>query len=590
MAAEIYEDEEEVINRFLDFEKRSTTHFKDFFDRIKEDRRFLSGEHFDETDDEILGNKRYKAPVDVISNQIRAIANQYSVNPYQWLTKDGQLDFIGSEFLNTTSSKASIMEALKSTVAFGLSYIVISTDYDLNNQVEPILYNIPDVTKVLYDPDSVELDGKDARKAAIIDIKSKDWIINTYGPEYIADKNDKPLVNISEAYDEDSMPLITFFEKTEQGISVYKMLNNSVIEYSVLENVQRLPIIPIYGDSYYLNDKITYKGIVRQARPIQKIIDITYCQLIERMAKSPKNMFLASKDSVEGLENYYKNSDKNRNQLLLYNTGKTPPQKMDNSYATGDIMGVLSNCIGMMQNLTGVQSIGIPEVGDSRTATEVMLNDKSFINNIRHYFEHLKASFRAAGEVFYGMLGFKISVTVVKGPESEMQRQIARQQMANLINITPDDKKLLLINNINKTFEDNEYIKNFNQELMNGPSPEVLKMQQQMAMMQQQMQQQIDQANQANLELSKELEQANLQLLGFEQSNKNNLIMAQLKAETDLRKEVLKIESDAAKDDKKAQIDLAKESMKQEQENIRLAAELQSDNQKEIINILTDEK
>lgn len=588
MAAEI--QDEEVIERFLNFEKRSTTHFKDFFDRIKEDRRFLSGEHFDETDDEILGNKRYKAPVDVISNQIRAIANQYSSNPYQWLTKDGQLDFIGSEFLNTTSSKASIMEALKSTVAFGLSYVVISTDYDLNNQVEPILYNIPDVTKVLYDPDSVELDGKDARKAAIIDIKSKDWIANTYGPEYVSDKNEKPLVNISEAYDEDSMPLITFFEKTEQGISVYKMLNNSVIEYSVLENVQRLPIIPIYGDSYYLNDKITYKGIVRQARPIQKIIDITYCQLIERMAKSPKNMFLASKDSVEGLENYYKNSDKNRNQLLLYNTGKTPPQKMDNTYATGDIMTVLSNCIGMMQNLTGVQSIGIPDVADSRTATEVMLNDKSFVNNIRHYFEHLKASFRAAGEVFYGMLGFKVSVNVVKGPESEMQRQIARQQMANLINITPDDKKLLLIKNINSTFEDNEYIQKFNQELMNGPSPEVLNIQQQMAMMQQQMQQQIDQANQANLELSKELEQANLQLLGFEQSNKNNLIMAQLKAETDLQKEVLKIESDAVKDDKKAQIDLAKESMKQQQENIRLAAELQSDNQKEIINTLTDEK
>ena len=313
MAAEIYD--EEVIERFLNFEKRSTTHFKDFFDRIKEDRRFLAGEHFDETDDDILGNKRYKAPVDVISNQIRSIANQYSANPYQWLTKDGQLDFIGSEFLNTTSSKASIMEALKSTVAFGLSYIVISTDYDLNNQVEPILYNIPDVTKVLYDPDSVELDGKDARKAAIIDLKSKDWIANTYGPEYVSDKHNKPLVDISESYDEDSMPLITFFEKTEQGISIYKLLNNSVIEYSVLENVQRLPIIPIYGDSYYLNDKITYKGIVRQARPIQKIIDITYCQLIERMAKSPKNMFLASKDSVEGLENYYKNSDKNRTNL-----------------------------------------------------------------------------------------------------------------------------------------------------------------------------------------------------------------------------------------------------------------------------------
>jgi hypothetical protein len=588
MAAEIYD--EEVIERFLNFEKRSTAHFKDFFDRIKEDRRFLSGEHFDETDDEILGNKRYKAPVDVISNQIRSIANQYSANPYQWLTKDGQLDFIGSEFLNTTSSKASIMEALKSTVAFGLSYIVISTDYDLNNQVEPILYNIPDVTKVLYDPDSVELDGKDARKAAIIDIKSKDWIANTYGPEYVSDKNEKPLVNISESYDEDSMPLITFFEKTEQGISIYKLLNNSVIEYSVLENVQRLPIIPIYGDSYYLNDKITYKGIVRQARPIQKIIDITYCQLIERMAKSPKNMFLASKDAVEGLENYYKNSDKNRNQLLLYNTGKTAPQKMDNTYATGDIMTVLSNCIGMMQNLTGVQSIGLPEIADSRTATEVMLADKSFINNIRHYFEHLKASFRAAGEVFYGMLGFKVSVNVIKGPESEMQRQIARQQMANLVNITPDDKKLMLIKNINSTFEDNEYIQKFNQELMNGPSPEVIKLQQQMAMMQQQMQQQIDQANQANIELSKELEQANLQLLGFEQSNKNNLIMAQLKAETDLRKEVLKIESDAVKEDKKAQIDLAKESMKQEQENIRLAAELQADNQKEMINIITDEQ
>ncbi len=84
--------EEHLLKEFNGFESRSHSFYKDFYDRIKDDRNFLSGEHFDESDKKRFGNSRLKMPVDIISNTIRSIVNQYSSSPFSWNTSNSELN------------------------------------------------------------------------------------------------------------------------------------------------------------------------------------------------------------------------------------------------------------------------------------------------------------------------------------------------------------------------------------------------------------------------------------------------------------------------------------------------------------------
>lgn len=84
--------EESLIEKYEKFEHRSHDFISEFYSRIKEDRNFLSGEHFDESDKKRFGNSRLKMPVDIISNTVRSIVNQYSSSPFSWNTSHSELN------------------------------------------------------------------------------------------------------------------------------------------------------------------------------------------------------------------------------------------------------------------------------------------------------------------------------------------------------------------------------------------------------------------------------------------------------------------------------------------------------------------
>lgn len=580
---------DELLDDYKKFQKRSHDYYKDFFDRIKEDRDFLYGKHFDETDDKRFGKTRMKGQIDVISNTIRSITNQYSSNPYAWLTNDEQVNDLASRFLNESNVRSNIIKALKNGVGFGLGYIVLSTETNRNEEVVPTLYSIPKVTNVYFDPDSIEVDGSDAFKCIIVDIKSKDWIKSTFGEEFVTDKNEKPVFDIEESYDDDEMPLITYYVRENNTVTIYKLLNNGLVEDPTELIMDRLPVIPIYGEEIFSEDKISYQGIVRQVRPIQKLIDYTYSQLCERLAKSPKNAWIGTKEALEGYEDYYKNFDKSVNPLLLYNKYdekkqlNNAPQRQDMTIQYADLTSVLENSLGLMQTITGVQSIGIPDQKGEITATEALLNVKAYTNNIRNFFDNLKESFKSAGYVFLQLLGYDLELKVEQGPEDQMQRQTARAELMQLTQLVPEEKRMDLVGAITSTLDDNQFIRKFNQAVFDGTNPEVLRMQQQMQQAQAQFQQQMQQQVQANGELQKQLQQAQMQIIAMENSNKTNIVIEQMRIQADLQKEAMKLQANAEGDAKERLADMQKEAMKQQGENARFAAKLQQENTEKIL-------
>jgi hypothetical protein len=586
------ENIEGLLEDYKKFQKRSHDYYKDFYERIRDDRDFLSGKHFDETDDKRFGKSRLKGQIDIVSNTIRAIANQYSTSPYTWVTSDEAVNNLASNFLNETNIKSNLAQGLRNAVGFGLGYIVLTTEEDRNGNVVPTLYSVPKVTNVFYDPDSAQIDGSDACKCIIVDIKSKDYIRSTYGDEFVTEKNKKPLFDIDDEYGEDEMPVITYYVKGKGTVTIYKLLNSGLLEEPVELMLDRLPVIPIYGEEIFIDDKLSYRGIVRQVKPIQKLIDYTYSQLCERLAKSPKNAWIGTKEALEGYEDYYKNFDKSVNPLLIFNKYDSakkenqPPQRQDMTIQYADLTTVLQNSLGLMQNITGVSSVGIPDQKGEITATEALISAKSYSNNIRNFFDNLKESFKSAGFVFLQLLGLDLDVRVEQGPEDQMSRQSARAELMQIAQLVPEEKRLDLIGAITSTLDNNQFIRKFNMALFDGTSPEIVRMQQQMQQMQAQFQEQLQQQQQANEELQKQLQQAQIQIVAMENSNKSNIIIEQMRIQADLQKEAMKLQANAEGEEKDRLVEMEKEAMKQQNENARFAAKIQQENTSKIAEVL----
>ena len=491
---------DELIERFKKFERQSYGKFKDLFEQIKLDRKFISGDQVDTLDhtltDASIGEGVPLMSLNVVKNAIRTVVNTYLPNTYKWQYTNNQgvdvnLNTIADQFLSDADNSTATVEALSNAVGTALGVLVFSNDYDIDGSIKPVLYSIPDVTNVRLDPNASKLNFADATKAAIVEIKSKEWFKSNYGLEYLNEYY-KPLIDISEDYDRKTMmPLITYYEKEDNQVICYKLAGSELLEEPQVLPYSYIPVVPVFGESDWANaSKQSWTGITTIMRPIQRMINYAYRQIIIRASKVPKNTWVGGDEALQGREKYWQNSERNLNPIRIYNEYSKdhsrkldPPHREDNQIVFEDVTALMDKSLQMTNSIVGIPAIGL-ESEIEKTATEVLSNQKTFNNNVRNYIYHLKYSMQLIGllfaeEIYKQPLYGKIKVTVVAGPDDAMSKQEARVQLstyANLITSDEDKRKLLMAECAIEN--DNPYINNFAKTLQPMPSQGELQAQQ----------------------------------------------------------------------------------------------------------------
>lgn len=491
---------EDIIQRFKKFESTSYTKYKDLYDQIREDRKFIGGEQADKLDhtltDATIGEGVPLMSLNVVKNAIRTVVNTYLPNQYKWQYTNSQgvdanLNTLADQFLSDADNSTATVEALTNAVGTALGVLVFSNDYDIDGSIKPVLYSIPDVTNVRLDPNASKLNFADATKAAIVELKSKDWFKTNYGIEYLNEYY-KPLIDISEEYDRKTlMPLVTYYEKEDNQVICYKLAGSELLEEPQVLPYSYIPVVPVFGESDWASaSKQSWTGITTIMRPIQRMINYAYRQIIIRASKVPKNTWVGGDEALQGREKYWQNSERNLNPIRIYNeyskdhTRKLdPPHREDNQIVFNDVSELMDKSLQMTNSIVGIPAIGL-ESQIERTATEVLANQKTFNNNVRNYIYHLKYSMQLIGllfaeEMYKQPLYGKIKVSVVAGPDDAMSKQEARVQLAayaNLITSDEDKRKLLMAEC--SIENDNPYINNFANSLQPQPTQGELQAQQ----------------------------------------------------------------------------------------------------------------
>ena len=548
---------DELIERFKKFESASYTKFKDLYNQIKLDRKFIGGDQCDDLDhtltDATIGEGVPLMSLNVVKNAIRTVVNTYLPNQYKWQYTNSQgvdtnLNAVADQFLSDADNSTATVEALTNAVGTALGVLVFSNDYDIDGSVKPVLYSIPDVTNVRLDPNASKLNFADATKAAIVELKSKDWFKTNYGIEYLNEYY-KPLIDISEEYDRKTlMPLITYWEKADNQVICYKLAGSELLEDPQVLPYSYIPVVPVLGESDWASaSKQSWTGITTIMRPIQRMINYAYRQIIIRASKVPKNTWVGGDEALQGREKYWQNSERNLNPIRIYNeyskdhTRKLdPPHREDNQIVFNDVSELMDKSLQMTNSIVGIPAIGL-ESQIERTATEVLANQKTFNNNVRNYIYHLKYSMQLIGllfaeEMYKQPLYGKIKVSVVAGPDDAMSKQEARVQLtsyANLITSDEDKRKLLMAECAIEN--DNPYINNFAKTLQPMPSQGELQAQQ----MLEQANDTIHQRDQQIIELQKQINDLQMQQQLQAYSVEQQLLLNDQKHKQEMEKLVL---------------------------------------------------
>lgn len=575
----------DLIEDFKQFESSSYTKFKDLYEQIKNDRKYIAGDQLDDVDDNLLGDE-VKCKLNITQNAIRTIVNTYLPNQYKWSYNDEQLNQAGIDFLSDVDNYTASVEALQNAVGTALGVIVFSTDTDIDGSIKPIIYSVPDVTNVRLDPNATKLNFADSTKAAIVELKSKEWVEQNYGVE--VNNVEKPLIDISETYDRKNLiPLVTYYKKENDKVTVYKLLNDDLLEEPIVLPYSYIPVVPVFGEQSWTKDnKQTWSGITTQMRSIQRLVNYSYRQLLIRCAKVPKNTWQGGVLATQNFEKYYQNADKTMNPFLPHNEyGKGPdgnvvkleaPTRISNEIQFADVSQLMQNALGLTNTIIGIPAAGL-ETDVSKTATEVLTNEKIFNNNVRNYLYHLKFSMQLLGmifaENFYNQPLFgKIKVSVVEGPDGAMEKQEARlqlQQYAALVTSDTEKQKLLLAQCA--VDSDNEYVKNFAMSLQPAPTQGELEAQQ----MVEQANNEIKQRDQQIFDLQKQLQELQQQQQVQAYSLQREMLLEQQKFEHNKEMKLLeaKLEKNDPQEIMKADAEITKAQLDVEKAAVELRKE-----------------
>ena len=515
---------EEVIELWKDFESRANTKRSTQIARIKEDRSFLSGNQWEKADSRLIAKSRPRRVINVLANSVNSTANGYANYPYKWYSDNQEIDMAADAFIKNGSNNRAAYDVLYSEVAFGLGYFAIGSESvsdENGNQVEvPALYSIDKIENVYFDPDSIERDGHDAVEAAIVEFKSKNYVEAKFGERWVTAKGVRPLINVTDNTNPDTMCIVTYFRVEDGKCSVYRMLNNDFLEEPTQLDIERVPIFPVYGEKTWDGDDELWQGLVRKGAPIQKIINYAFTQLGERMAIAPKPTFLTTPQAVEGYDDGYRNFFNNLNPLLLWNEtspdGKVKypePKRIDNSVQYGDITAIISANLELLSTITGVDAKGLIDGQPQVTATEVIYNERQTQSTVRHFFASLRDTFKAVGETVLKLMGYgNVNLDVIQGPSEYCEKQVARQELIQLAALVPDTEKMKLVDGILLSHNDNPILRNVFGAIHSAPQPSP--MEQQAFDTIEQMKQAIEQKNVQIEDMKKQLEQ-------WEQYDKN---------------------------------------------------------------------
>jgi hypothetical protein len=272
-------------------------------------------------------------------------------------------------------------------------------------------------------------------------------------------------------------------EIRKRDVETFRIMWARVTGSQILEGPEErpgkhFPIIPIFGKNINIENKINYRGAVRNSKDSQRLYNYNRSASAELLSLAPKAPYLLTPTQVQNHEAEWKLSNKRNFTYLLYNPdgrAKGIPQRQPpNPVSTGIQQEVLVSD-QELHDTTGLQRSALGKQGNEKSGKAIMARQKEgdvgnyqFTDNLIRAMTHLGRILvdlipiyydtprvvrifqedgkdipvmvnqpNESGQI-YDLTTGRYDVTVNVGPSFTTQRQEAASSMIEFLQYVPD--------------------------------------------------------------------------------------------------------------------------------------------------------
>jgi len=193
------------------------------------------------------------------------------------------------------------------------------------------------------------------------------------------------LMSNGEVYKEDKLKLVRD-ELAAEGITVVKerKIEDKIVKSYISSGLEILegpfiwpgswiPIIPVYGYKFFLDNEFHYHGKVRFARDSQRLYEYITSSLVETIVQVPRDPYWVSEVQAEGFEDQYSTFNTKKPPFMYYKNDPEnpgPPSRTGAPAVQSALIQQLQQADFDIQATMGEfrASLGIPEGDQSGTA------------------------------------------------------------------------------------------------------------------------------------------------------------------------------------------------------------------------------
>lgn len=448
------EDIKEILDKCNRFLKKSDSRYSTTINRAVNDLRLYSGNFWSS---DLIKDYRRKSRINLSLNNwnpiVNAISSPISNSPWHIeLTEDNynEIQDAIDNIEHDNDSKSALVESFRKTVLCGYGFLVISTVEDeLTMEPKIIVESVNRLDSVAIDPNCNTPDCSDAEEGAVINYIGIDKARRLYGNDVVPMTYPRTECFIAFSnftqwnIPQESVAVISYYTKVDNGVMLYKIVGNKVVE-EILLPIKYIPIIRLAGNEVLEDNDINYNGIVQQTYELELGANIAYSTLIERCGRSPKANYLVHVDAIDGLERNMAAVAKDDTVAVLWK-GEHQPVPLTESFQTGDLQNTINTCRTLIEDTLGVPLTGIQGERE-RTATEILRQEISKESNTANYYNNAYKAMRTIGRIIIELLneGNDLKFKLENGPAVITRQMKVRNELNALSTIMPDNMKPIL--------------------------------------------------------------------------------------------------------------------------------------------------
>lgn len=347
-------DDEVILTRAKKNAADAADHWREVYDKAREDLRFLSddpGAQWDATDYQartvnrkpILTIDQLMQYVNQVTNNIRMNTPSINIIPNDQEADEelaeiykGRIKDIEHQSKADDAYDTAVNSAIKCSIGF------IRVDHKYKNEYsfeqEICIDRVVNPFAVLLDPRSIEPDGSDAEFAFVLQEMTRDEFADTYPKnspssfELEQDQTDgrdkKDIINIVEYFEierEYKTIGLTFEGRTEEALEGsqyqrtrkverktvhrYKLSGDAVLERTTFPG-EFIPIIPVYGEEAWEVGKRKLNSLIRRSKDAQRMFNYWKTIEAELLIRAPKATAIAPVGTTEEFAEDWLNSEK----------------------------------------------------------------------------------------------------------------------------------------------------------------------------------------------------------------------------------------------------------------------------------------